>query len=68
MFNIDLPYKSDSFFCFSQKQKKNKILFANKVDSSRKAGFKKNFLHCSPLRGLGVGKNYCILRPVLWMQ
>lgn len=47
MFNIGMLYKSDSYLLFS-KANKNKILFANEVDSSTKAWPKKNFLY-SPL-------------------
>ena len=52
MFNIDIPYKSATPM---------KLIVAQKPGS-------KNLLHNSPFRGLGGLKNYCILRPVLWMQ
>ncbi len=80
MFNIDLPYKSDSFFAFLKSKKGIKSYLPMRNHSSTKAGFKKNcfiFLHfstslemqTSPLRlRSGCEKNYCILRPVLWMQ
>ena len=52
MFNIDLPYKSAT---------------PMKYHSCTKVWFKKIFvIHFST--SLRVFKNYCILRPVLWMQ
>jgi hypothetical protein len=62
MFNIDLPYKSAT---------------PMKHYSCTKAGFKKNLLtHFSTSLEISLrpfdcaqdAKNYCILRPVLWMQ
>ena len=52
MFNIDLPHKSAT---------------PMKHHSCTKAGLKLTYTFVHPSWGLG-GKNYCILRPVLWMQ
>ncbi len=77
MFNIDLPYKSDSFFAFLKSKKGTKSYLPMKHHSCTKARLKKIFYsfldfarnETSPLRlRSGWRKNYCILRPVLWMQ
>ena len=63
MFNIDLPYKSAT---------------PMKHHSSTKGWLKKNLCfsvldfarteNIAPSTSLRMAKNYCILRPVLWMQ
>ena len=85
MFNIDIPYKSDSFFAFLKSKKGIKSYLPMKLMVAQKPGSKKLFyyMHFStslempnkPLRHFDFAqcrlpgrKNYCILRPVLWMQ
>jgi hypothetical protein len=62
MFNIYLPYKSATPMKFNSS---TKAWFKNLCNLF--LDFARNFI-TAPSTSLRIGKNYCILRPVLWMQ